>query len=75
MPKITVGRLKDWCIRFDSEEELELELDCFHGTAYLKVKKPRGWERIDLSNGSIQGLETGRLSSAFTVVQELKRES
>lgn len=71
--KIKVRQLRDWAARFDGDQELELVMDCFSGRAYLKTPKKGGWERIDLGDGSVQGMVTGRMSTATTSIQELDR--
>lgn len=70
-----VERLQQWLKRFDGNSDLELELDCFNGTAYLKVPKTNGIERIDLEDGSIQVSSQGRISCLSTSIQEVERDS
>ena len=70
---LSTERLKSWLERLDSDSTLQLEMDCFHGTAYLKTKTKLGWERINLTNSSIEGLITGRMSSVRGSIQEIDR--
>ena len=70
---IKVGRLQDWLHRFNEDEDLKLVAEKeAYGKVYLQVKKPGGWERIDLADGSIQGSVTGRMSSPRRMPREVR---
>jgi len=71
---ITAGRLKQWLGTLKDEDKLELVMDCFSGTSYLKVPRPLGWQRIDLEDGTIQGCVSGRISCSTGSIQELDRK-
>jgi len=72
--QITQDRLFSFLNSLLPHSDLILEMDCFHGTAYLRGKTKRGTLKIDLSNGSMIGSETGRLSCKTSSIHELDRD-
>lgn len=70
---LKVSRLQKWLQQLKEDEDLKLVMDCFSGTAYLKIPKPGGWEHIDLKDGTIQGCVSGRISCNLSTIQEVDR--